>query len=187
MGQGGWRGSGLGGSQPGRAAASALGNIVFFWLVTQAMHPAWAPPPNPTTPVLSQSQGFLERGLGGRGSPPPQARLSSGDSHPPSPQPVPTTPGIRFPLLLDCTHLLAGSQSWRPRFCKRTRTFAPSQRPPSELESLVIMTAERGRKGREEHESRMRKLNWDRASGPAWCLDLGRGKKGRNEALGLVP
>lgn len=71
MGQGGWRGSGLGGGQPERAAARELGNIMFFWLVAQDMHPAWTPPPNPTIAILSQSQGFLERGLGGRGPPSP--------------------------------------------------------------------------------------------------------------------
>ena len=33
----------------------------------------------------------------------------------------------------------------------------------------------------------MRNSNWERANGPAWGLDLGRGIKGRNEGLGLVP
>lgn len=45
VGQGGWRGSGLGGSQPQRAAASALGNIVFSWPMAQDVHSALAPPP----------------------------------------------------------------------------------------------------------------------------------------------
>lgn len=67
MGQGGWRGSGLGGGQPERAVASALGNIMFSWLVAQDMLPAQAPPPNTTIAVLSQSQGFLERGLEEKG------------------------------------------------------------------------------------------------------------------------
>lgn len=81
VGQGGWRGwrgSGLGGGQSHRAAASALGNIVFSWLEAQDMHSAWAPPPNLTTAVLSRSQRFLERGLGGRGPPPPPPGLALG-------------------------------------------------------------------------------------------------------------
>lgn len=40
-----WRGSGLGGGQPERAAARALGNIMFSWPEAQDMHPARAPPP----------------------------------------------------------------------------------------------------------------------------------------------
>lgn len=111
VGQGGWRGSGLGGGQPERAAASALGNIMFSWLVAQDMLLAQAPPPNTTTAVLSQSQGFLERGLEEKG--PllrPYAWFSSPHSHLPSPQLIPTAPGTGFSPLPNCTHLLTGSQ-----------------------------------------------------------------------------
>lgn len=68
----------------------------------------------------------------------------------------------------------------------RENTPLLSQRPPPEPESLVIMAAETRRRCREENGSRMRKSNWDRASGPAWVLDPGRGIKGWNEDLGLV-
>lgn len=66
----------MGGGQPERAAASALGNIVFSWLLARDIHSAWTPPPNPTRAVLSQSQGFLERALGGGGPPSPPPRLA---------------------------------------------------------------------------------------------------------------
>lgn len=107
------------------------------------------------------------------------------------PRLVPTAPGIGFPPS-QTVHICwpgpkePGRGSWRPRFCKRTRTFAPSLRPPSKPECLVTMAAETGRRDREENGSRMRKSNWDRASGPAWGLDLGGGIKERNEGLGLV-
>lgn len=110
VGQGGWRGSGLGGGQPERAAASALGNIVFSWLVAQDMLPAQAPPPNTTTAVLSQNQGFLERGLEEKGSPLRPYAWFSSHSHLPSPQLIPTAPGTGFSPLPNCTHLLTGSQ-----------------------------------------------------------------------------
>lgn len=54
VGQGDWRGSGLGGSQPQRAAASALGNIVFSWLVAQDVHSDLAPPPTQRQPARTK-------------------------------------------------------------------------------------------------------------------------------------
>lgn len=56
VGQGDWRGSGLGGSQPQRAAASALGNIVFSWLVARDTHSDLAPPPTQRQPSRTKAR-----------------------------------------------------------------------------------------------------------------------------------
>lgn len=62
VGQGGWRGSGLGGCQPQRAAASALGNIVFSWLVAQDMHSGLAPPPAERLPSCPKARDSWREG-----------------------------------------------------------------------------------------------------------------------------
>lgn len=69
-GAGGWRAVVWEAASPERAAASRR-NIVYFWQVSQDMHPPGRlPQPNDSRPV--PSQGFLERGLGRKGSPLPR-------------------------------------------------------------------------------------------------------------------
>ena len=143
----------------------------------------WRGPLWPACPV--PKPGIPGERIRRKGSPlpRPQAWLSARGSHPPSPWLAPTAPGIGFPPLPDCTHLLAQSQSQGGEVGGpgSARELCSSLRPPSEPESLVTMAAERGRRDREKNGSRMRKSNGKRASSPGWSLDLGRGIKGRNK------
>lgn len=143
MGQGGWSCSGLGGGQPERAAASALGNIVYSWLVAQDMHPAWAPPP------AKDSRPVPKPGIPGE-----RIRRKGSPASAPEPGSLLQTrilPPLGLSLLLalaspvsETAHICwpnpkkLGRGRWRPRFCERTRTFAPSQRPPRSWNLLFL-------------------------------------------------
>lgn len=87
-------------------------------LVLLAGGPGHAPrlgaSPNPTTAILSQSQGFLERGLRGRGSPAPAPTLASLlDTRTALPSACSYSSWHCFPPLPNCTHLLAQFQRVR--------------------------------------------------------------------------
>ena len=75
--------------------------------------PSLGASPNPTTAVRSQSQGFLDRGLGGRGASPAPTPGSLLETriHPPSAGSYSSWHWLS--PLPDCTHLLARSQRAR--------------------------------------------------------------------------
>lgn len=124
------------GGQTQRAAASALGNIMFSWLVAQDMHQTGRlPQPSDSRPV--PKPGIPGERIRRKGSllPRPYAWFSFPDHASPSPGLIPTAPGNGFPHLPNCTHLLAQSQKAREEKLKaqvlweNTRTFALSEAP----------------------------------------------------------
>lgn len=159
-----WRGRGLGGGQSQRAAASALGNIVFSWLLAQDMHSPWTPPSRPPPdktsrqPSCPKARDSWREDLGGRGPRPPSP--TPGPAWLPfrnSRLPALAVLGTCFSLLSCTVHTrLARSQrarargTGRPRFWQATDTFAPSQGPPWELESKSSVPMAAGPRGREE-------------------------------------
>lgn len=149
--------------------------------------------PQPKTAVLSQSQGFLERGLGGRGPPPPPLRLAL------SPRLTSALPSARSPRcwhglrppLPNSTHLLAQSQRARAgkleaRFCEITRTFAPSRRPPQRRNLwLLWQQREGGGAGRRMGLGGGNRTRTEQVARPgAWILEDGHRVERR---FGLVP
>lgn len=166
MGQGGWAGSGLGGGQTLRAAASALGNIVFFLADVPGHAPSPSASHSPTTAVLSHSQGFLERGL--EGVPPPPLFA---DTHRPPLGLSLRLLALAFPLSQLFTS--AGPVPGRPGSVREHAHLCSCEAPFGARISRYCGTQEGGR-GRVENESRMRKSNWE----SKWLslgLDPGRG------------